>query len=73
MLYHDLGYFHLGALINRDFYVALGSSMGLTLLVWVGGLLKRILYFFGNEPSLGQKPSMLHLPRFFELWNLETN
>ena len=42
--------------INGDFYVALGSSMGLTLLVWVGGgLLKRVLYIFGNEPSLGQK------------------
>ena len=41
---------------NGDFYVALGSSMGLTLLVWVGGgLLERVLYFFGNEPSLGQK------------------
>ena len=23
---------------NEDFYVALGSSMGLALLVWVGGL-----------------------------------
>ena len=32
---------------NGDFYVALGSSMGLALLVWVGGgLLKRVLYFF---------------------------
>ena len=32
---------------DRDFYVALGSSMGLALLVWVGGhLLKRVLYFF---------------------------
>ena len=30
--------------------------MSLALLVWVGGgLLKRVLYFFGNEPSLGQK------------------
>ena len=30
-----------------DFYVALGSSMGLALLVWVGdGLLKWVLYFF---------------------------
>ena len=39
---------------NGDFYVALGSSRGLALLVWVGGgLLKRVLYFFGNEPSLG--------------------
>ena len=29
--------------------------MGLTLLVWVGGgLLKWVLYFVGNEPSLGQ-------------------
>ena len=48
---------------NGDFYVALGSSMGLALLVWVGGgLLKRILYFFGNKPSLGQKSPILHLP-----------
>ena len=40
--------------------------MGLALLVWVGGgLLKRVLYFFGNEPSLGQKSPMLHLPQFF--------
>ena len=32
--------------------------MGLALLVWVGGgLLKRILYFFANEPSLGKKIS----------------
>ena len=32
---------------NGDFYVALGSSMSLALLVWVGGgLLKRVLYFF---------------------------
>ena len=29
---------------NGDFYVASGSSMGLALLVWVGGgLLKRVL------------------------------
>ena len=46
---------------NGDFYVALGSSMCLALLVWVGGgLLKRILYFFGNEPSLGRKSPILH-------------
>ena len=32
---------------KRDFYVALGSSMDLALLVWVGGgLLERVLYFF---------------------------
>ena len=32
---------------NEDFYVALGSSRGLALFVWVGGgLLKRVLYFF---------------------------
>ena len=38
---------------NEDFYVALDSSMGLALLVWVGGgLLKRVLCFFGNKPSL---------------------
>ena len=37
--------------------------MGLALLVWVGGgLLKWVLYFFGNEPSLGQKSSIMHLP-----------
>ena len=46
-----------------DFYVALGSSMSLALLVWVGGgLLKRVLFFFGNDPSLGRKSPMLHLP-----------
>ena len=28
----------------------------------VGGLLKRVLYFFGNGPSLGQKSPILHLP-----------
>ena len=39
---------------HGDFYVALGSSKGLALSVWVGGgLLKQVLYFFGNEPSLG--------------------
>ena len=39
---------------NGGFYVALGSSVGLALLVWVGGsLLKRVLYFFGKEPRLG--------------------
>ena len=48
---------------NGDFYVALGSSTGLALLVWVGGgLLKRVLYFFGNESSLGQKSPILRLP-----------
>ena len=32
---------------NGDFYAALGSSMSLALLVWVGGgLLTRVLYFF---------------------------
>ena len=37
--------------------------MGSALLVWVGGgLLKRDLYFFGNEPSLGQNSPILHLP-----------
>ena len=46
--------------------MALGSSMGLALLVWVGGgLLKRVLYFFGNEPSLGQKSPILHPPPLF--------
>ena len=48
---------------NGEFYVALGSSMRLALLVWVGGsLLKRVFYFFGNEPSLSQKSPTLHLP-----------
>ena len=38
--------------------------MGLALLVWVGGgLLKRVLYFFGNELSLGRKSPILPLPR----------
>ena len=50
---------HLGALMEF-FYVALGSSMGLALLVWVGS---GLLYFFGNEPSLGQKSPILHLPQ----------
>ena len=37
--------------------------VGMALLVRVGGgLLKRVLYFFGNEPSLGQKSPILHLP-----------
>ena len=36
--------------------------MGLALLVWVGGGLL-ILYFFGNEPSLGRKSPILHLTR----------
>ena len=36
--------------------------MGLALLVWVGGgLLKRVLYFYGNEPSIGGKSPILHL------------
>ena len=49
---------------DGNFYVALGSSRGLALLVWVGGgLLKRVLYFFGNESSLGKKSPILHLPR----------
>ena len=44
--------------------MALGSSTDLALLAWVGGgLLKRVLYSFGNEPSLGQKSPIL--PPFF--------
>ena len=44
--------------------------MGLALLVWVGGgLLKRVLYFFGNEPNLGQKSPILHLPHIYFLFN----
>ena len=52
----NLANFHAFMCTNGDFYVALGSSMSLTLLVWEGGgLLKRVLYlFFGNEPSFGQ-------------------
>ena len=39
--------------------------MGLAPLIWVdGGLLKRVSYFFGKEPSLGQKSPILHLPHF---------
>ena len=46
---------------NGDFYVALGSSMGLKLLVWVGGgLLKRVLYFFGNEPRKISDPALIY-------------
>ena len=53
---------------NGDFYVALGSSMGLALLVWAGGgLLKRVLQFFGNEPSLGRKSPILHLTQLFKV------
>ena len=65
--------------INGDFYVVLGSSRSLALFVWVGGgLLKRVLYFFGNEPSLGQKSPILHLPHksvttfFNRMWRLLT-
>ena len=44
--------------------MALGSSTGLALWVSVGGgLLKRVLYFFGYEPSLGRKSPILHLPQ----------
>ena len=51
--------------MNGDFYVALGSSMSLALLVWVGGgLLKLVLHFFGNQPSLSRKSPILHLPPF---------
>ena len=55
---------HLGALME-----IFSSSMGLALLVWVGGdLLKRVSYYFGNEPSLGRKSSILHsLPRGTEM------
>ena len=39
--------------------------MSLALLVWIGGgLFKRVLYFFGDEPSLGRKSLMLHLPQY---------
>ena len=47
---------------NGDFYVALGSSMSLAFLVWVGGgLLKRVLYY---ELGLGKKSAILHLPQW---------
>ena len=37
--------------------------MVLAPLIWVGGgLLKRVWHFFGNEPSLGRKSPILHLP-----------
>ena len=49
---------------NGDFYVALSSSMGLALLVWVGsGWLKRVLYLVGNQPSLSRKSPIMHLSR----------
>ena len=38
--------------------------MGLALLVCVGGgLLKQVLYSFGDELSLGHKSPILHLPQ----------
>ena len=47
---------------SEDFYVALGYGMGLALLVRIGGgLLKRALYFFGNELSLGRNSPILLL------------
>ena len=53
---------------NGDFHVALGSSMNLARMVWVGGgRFKEVLYFFDNEHNcLGQKSPMLHLPQEFE-------
>ena len=64
----NLANFHAFRCADGDFYVALGSSMSL---VWVGGgLLKRVLYYFGNEPSLGRKFSILHLS-FFMLLSTE--
>ena len=52
LLYSDINTYIVSfRFANGDFYVALGSSMGLALLVWVGGgLLNRGIYFFGNEP-----------------------
>ena len=48
---------HLGALME--------ITMSLALLVWVGGgLVKWILYFFDNDPSLGQKSPILHSTHF---------
>ena len=48
--------------------------MCLELLVWVGGgLLKRFLDFFGNEPSLGRKSLILHMPCFLLLFALKVN
>ena len=49
---------------NGDFYVASSSSMGLALLVLVGsGLLMRVLYLVGNQPSLSRKSPIMHLSR----------
>ena len=67
--YRDLKLFitvHTFRCTNGDFYVALGSSMSLALLVWIGGgLLKQVLKIFGNEPSLVQKSLILHVPQHF--------
>ena len=63
--------FHLSVSIMEIFYVALGSSKNFALLVWVGGgLLKRVLYIFDNEPRSGQKSPILHLPQEFVLGQL---
>ena len=45
--------------------------MGWALLVWVGGgLLKRVLYFFGDEPSLGRKSLILQLTLLLVILNV---
>ena len=57
---------------NGIFYVALGSSMSLALMVWKGGgLLKQVLYFFGNEPSSGRNSPILRLPQKVQVTNKE--
>ena len=39
----------------EDFYLAFGSSMSLVLLVLgSGGMLKRVLHFFGEKSSWGE-------------------
>ena len=48
--------------------------MGFALFVWVGGgLLKWVINFFGNEPSLGRKSPILHQPRLLELVRAEVH
>ena len=49
--------------------VALSSGMSLPLLIWKGGgLLKRVLHFFGMELSLGNISSYLHIPHHISLF-----
>ena len=58
---------------NGDLYVALGSSYGFsTFGLGRWGSVKADLYFFGNEPSLGQKSLILHLTRALLLFQILT-